>query len=106
MIQGPPSDRVARRRGSVPEVIADGVTGFIGESDKDLAALCERVHELDREACRLEAVRRFSSGAMADWYEATYRSLQGRGEQRPWSASPWSDGRTADGRTTGLIGDR
>ena len=39
---------VARRRGSVPEVIADGVTGLIGETDDDLADLCARVGEIDR----------------------------------------------------------
>jgi glycosyltransferase involved in cell wall biosynthesis len=66
---------VARRRGSVPEEVADGMTGLIGESDDDLAALCRRVGNLDRAACRAEAERRFSPRAMADGYEAVYRRL-------------------------------
>jgi glycosyltransferase involved in cell wall biosynthesis len=66
---------VARRRGSVPEVIADGRTGLIGETDEDLAALCGRIHAIDRATCRREAVRRFSPRAMADGYEVVYRRL-------------------------------
>jgi glycosyltransferase involved in cell wall biosynthesis len=72
---------VARRRGSVPEVIADGVTGLIGESDDDLADLCARVGEIDRHACRREALRRFSPRAMVDGYEAIYRALTGADER-------------------------
>jgi hypothetical protein len=68
---------VARRRGSVPEVVADGVTGLIGESDDDLMALCGQVGSLSRAACRAEAERRFSPQAMADGYEAVYRHLLG-----------------------------
>jgi glycosyltransferase involved in cell wall biosynthesis len=66
---------VARRRGSVPEVVADGITGLIGESDDELAAHCGRVGDLSRAACRAEADRRFSPRAMADGYEATYFRL-------------------------------
>jgi glycosyltransferase involved in cell wall biosynthesis len=72
---------VARRRGSVPEVVADGVTGFIGETDDDLVTLCRRVHELDRAVCRREASRRFSATVMTEGYEAVYRSLTGLDER-------------------------
>src|SRR5262249_55039376 len=47
---------VARRRGSVPEVLRHGVTGLIGETDDDLIALCAEIDALDRAACRAEAV--------------------------------------------------
>src|SRR6185369_1603645 len=76
---------VARRRGSVPEVIDDGRTGLIGESDEELATLCHRVHELNRETCRREAARRFSPRAMANGYEAVYRSLVRHQHQAPSS---------------------
>jgi hypothetical protein len=66
---------VARRRGSVPEVVEDGVTGLIGETDDDLVASCGRVASLGRAARRAEAERRFSPQAMADGYEAVYRRL-------------------------------
>jgi glycosyltransferase involved in cell wall biosynthesis len=71
---------VARRRGSVPEVIAEGVTGFIGETDDELAGLCRRVGALDRAACRAEAERRFSPAAMTDGYAAVYGRLVGRAQ--------------------------
>jgi glycosyltransferase involved in cell wall biosynthesis len=66
---------IARRRGSVPEVITHGVSGLIGESDDDLLALCHRIDDISREACRAEAVRRFSLETMADGYEAVYQRL-------------------------------
>ena len=66
---------VARRRGSVPEVIQNGVTGWFGETDEELAALCQRIDDIDRAACRAEAERRFSPGAMVDGYEAVYCCL-------------------------------
>jgi glycosyltransferase involved in cell wall biosynthesis len=77
---------VARRRGSVPEVLTDGVTGLLGDTDDELIARCRRIHELDRGACRQEALRRFSPAAMADGYEAIYRAvtrLEGRPPREP-----------------------
>ncbi len=87
---------VARRRGSVPEVISDGLTGLIGETDEELADLCRRVGQIDRATCRHEATRRFSPGAMADGYEAVYRALiripeRSAGERRPRAESPVLD---------------
>src|SRR5205085_8902743 len=61
---------VARRRGSVPELITDGLTGLIGETDDDLVQLCGQTDRISREDCRTQAVRRFSTQAMADGYEA------------------------------------
>jgi glycosyltransferase involved in cell wall biosynthesis len=72
---------VARRRGSVPEVVADGVTGLIGETEEELVSLCARAHEIDRRACRQEALRRFSPRAMVDGYEAIYRAVTGADER-------------------------
>jgi glycosyltransferase involved in cell wall biosynthesis len=66
---------VARRRGSVPEVVTDGLTGLIGETDDDLVQLCRQTDRISRETCRTQAVRRFSTQAMADGYEAAYRRV-------------------------------
>ncbi|MCC6178410.1 MAG: glycosyltransferase family 4 protein [Chloroflexi bacterium] len=63
---------IARRRGSVPEVLRHGDTGLIGETDDELTAFCAQISALDRAACRAEAERRFSPAAMADGYEAAY----------------------------------
>src|SRR5213075_2086446 len=65
---------IARRRGSVPEIVTHGLTGLIGETDEELAALCQSLHLIDRRACRAEAERRFSTAVMAEGYEAIYRA--------------------------------
>ena len=67
---------IARRRGSVPEVITHGVTGLIGETDDELAAFVKTVHTIDRAACRAEALERFSPAAMAAGYEAIYEAAE------------------------------
>jgi len=89
---------VARRRGSVPEIVTHGLTGLIGETDEELAQLCHAVHRIDRQACRDEAVRRFSPPVMASGYEEVYRRemRRARGERRedePVLAAPGKDGR-------------
>ena len=61
--------------GSVPEVIDNGVTGFVGHVEDDLVRAVERIPELDRQRCRAEAERRFSPAAMADAYETVYAGL-------------------------------
>jgi glycosyltransferase involved in cell wall biosynthesis len=80
---------VARRRGSVPEVIAHGLTGLIGETDEELARLCGQVHTIDRWTCRAEAEARFTPAEMARGYEAIYRQQtaeagQERGLDQEW----------------------
>lgn len=66
---------VARGRGAAPEVVTDGLTGLLGESDAQLTDLCGRIGTISRAHCRQEAERRFSPQAMADGYEAIYRAL-------------------------------
>jgi glycosyltransferase involved in cell wall biosynthesis len=66
---------LALRNGSVPEVIENGVTGFVGHTEDDLVRAVERIAELDRSRCRAEVVRRFSPAAMAEAYETVYAGL-------------------------------
>jgi glycosyltransferase involved in cell wall biosynthesis len=65
---------VALRAGSVPEVIVDGVTGFICESPSELPAALNTVGELDPAACRNHVARNFSAEALARGYAAAYRA--------------------------------
>lgn len=62
------------RRGSVPEVITHGTTGFVGESIDDLVDGVHSLSRLDRRACRAAAERRFSEQAVVGAYEALYRA--------------------------------
>lgn len=63
------------RRGAVPEVVLDGVTGWVRDEPDELAELLPRVGELDRAACREHVRQRFSGGAMAAGYEQIYQSV-------------------------------
>jgi glycosyltransferase involved in cell wall biosynthesis len=68
--------------GAAPEIVDDGVTGFLRESDDDLVEALGHVAELDREACRLAAVERFSIERMARDHERLYRALLERTRAR------------------------
>jgi glycosyltransferase involved in cell wall biosynthesis len=66
---------IAFNCGSVPEVIEDGVTGFIVESEEEAIRALGRLHLLKREICRQAFERRFSACRMAEDYLAIYGSL-------------------------------
>jgi glycosyltransferase involved in cell wall biosynthesis len=66
---------VAGRFGSVPEIVEDGVTGFIGDSLEEMALAIRRLGELDRAACRQRAETRFSAAHMAEGYERIYQAV-------------------------------
>jgi len=75
---------VAWRNGSVPEVVADGETGFIVESLDEMAAAFDRVGELDPHAMRSRVERHFSADAMITGYERAYeRALAGERPTHP-----------------------
>jgi glycosyltransferase involved in cell wall biosynthesis len=66
---------LALRAGSVPELVEDGVTGFVRGTEEELVEAIGHIGELDRRRCRLEAQRRFSPAAMVDAYEQVYERL-------------------------------
>jgi len=56
---------IAFARGSVPEVVEDGVTGFVGHNIEEAVRAVRRVPELDRREVRHRCEQRFSAGRMA-----------------------------------------
>jgi glycosyltransferase involved in cell wall biosynthesis len=68
---------IAFRRGSVPEVIEEGVTGFIVENEKEARRAIRRLPELDRRGVRSGFEQRFSARRMAEDYVRYYRMLNG-----------------------------
>jgi glycosyltransferase involved in cell wall biosynthesis len=66
---------VAWRRGSVPEVIDDGVTGRIVDNEDDAVAATREVLGYDRHAVRRVFEERFTARAMAERYVALYQQL-------------------------------
>jgi glycosyltransferase involved in cell wall biosynthesis len=65
---------VALRRGSVPEVLEHGVSGWICDDIDELVRGVERADELNPAACRRRA-RAFSAEVMAQRYLEIYRRL-------------------------------
>ena len=63
------------RRASVPEVVEDGVTGFVVDDVDQLAAAIDRIGTIDRRACRRRAEERFGFGRMVDDYERAYATV-------------------------------
>src|SRR5215472_4032281 len=66
---------LAYRRGSIPELIEDNVTGFICEGVDNLAAAAHRVSEIDRQRCRSTFEERFTASRMAQDYIRVYQQL-------------------------------
>ena len=64
---------VARRTGALPEIVRDGIDGFLGDDPANLAFLLERVEGLDRERIRTDVMERFSARRMVDGYLEVYR---------------------------------
>jgi len=69
---------IAFSLGSMPEVIDDGVTGFLVADVAEAAAAVARVAELDRGAVRRVAESRFGAARMVDDYVEAYASLRQR----------------------------
>jgi glycosyltransferase involved in cell wall biosynthesis len=66
---------VAFPRGSVPEVIDEGITGFIVQSIEEAVVALEKIQHFDRERCRQVFERRFSATRMANDYVKIYETL-------------------------------
>ena len=70
---------VAFPRGSIPELVEDGVTGFIARSFEHMVELIRPggpVDRIDRVRCRQRAVERFSADRMVDEHVALYERIR------------------------------
>jgi glycosyltransferase involved in cell wall biosynthesis len=72
---------IAFNRGSVPELVDDGLTGFIVEDEKGAIGAFDRLSQLSRARIRRQFERRFTARRMAQEYLAAYRSLADRDER-------------------------
>lgn len=69
---------ITRPYGSVPELMVDGVTGFVADTLDDLVEAAKRIDTIARTACRRHIETRFTVERMADDYEAIYREVMRR----------------------------
>ena len=91
---------IAFRHGSVPEVLTDGLTGWIVRSVDEAVAAVPKAAELSRCACRLEFERRFTAGRMANDYLRIYESLAGTGAERDLLELDEIEGTSVSGAAT------
>jgi glycosyltransferase involved in cell wall biosynthesis len=69
---------IAYNRGSVPEVIDDGLTGFIVEDENGAIGAVDRLGLLSRDKIRKQFEARFTARRMAQDYLSVYRTLADR----------------------------
>lgn len=68
---------IATRRGSVPEVVVDGRTGFVVDGVDQAVRAIGRLDDIDRAACRERVDRHFSVDRMVEGYLAVYGAVVG-----------------------------
>jgi glycosyltransferase involved in cell wall biosynthesis len=91
---------IAFRAGSVPEVIDDGITGFIVDSEEEAVRAVNRIGKLNRREIRRIFEERFTARRMADDYVDIYRELMGNSVATIKANA--SDGIRIEVPTTGL----
>lgn len=69
---------IAFARGSAPEVVEDGVTGFLVHSAEQMAERIRQLDRIDRKRCRARAIERWSGERMAQDYAGLYAQLRER----------------------------
>jgi glycosyltransferase involved in cell wall biosynthesis len=79
---------IAYSHGSVPEVIDQGITGFMVRSIEEAVAALGEARNLDRGAIRHRFEQRFSAPRMARDYAVLYRKLARSADARPRIAVP------------------
>lgn len=85
---------IAFARGSAPEIIDEGVTGFFARDATEMARTLSHLDGFDRARCRARARARFSTETMVERYAEIYGELTGA-EAVPVVRSRLNDGLTA-----------
>jgi glycosyltransferase involved in cell wall biosynthesis len=73
---------IATSLGSMPELIRDGVTGFLVTGADEAVAAVERVRSIARQACRTEVLERFTAEVMIERYLALFAAILTQPGQR------------------------
>jgi mannose-6-phosphate isomerase-like protein (cupin superfamily) len=78
---------IAFNRGSMPELIRDGLNGYLVETVEQAIDAVKKIHEIDRSACREFVKKSFSVERMVDDYIKVYDRIldaRKREDHRPW----------------------
>jgi glycosyltransferase involved in cell wall biosynthesis len=68
---------IAYRNGSIPEIMEEGITGFVVTNQDDAVRAAQRVESIDRTRCREAFERRFTAAHMTESYLRAYRRVVG-----------------------------
>jgi glycosyltransferase involved in cell wall biosynthesis len=68
---------IARRSGALPEIVRDGIDGFLVDDLDGAVAAIEGINALDRTEIRASTLVRFSAERMVDEYETLFREVVG-----------------------------
>lgn len=74
---------IASRRGAVPEIVREGVTGFLVDGVEDGVRALSRLGTIDPSVCARHAHGAFAGATMAESYTQLYVRLLSRGPRRP-----------------------
>jgi glycosyltransferase involved in cell wall biosynthesis len=66
---------IAHRRGSMPELVNEGVTGYLVDGAEDTVTAIAIAGSLDRPTIRRATIERFDRSTMIERYVEVYRSL-------------------------------
>lgn len=66
---------LAFRRGSVPEIVVDGKTGFIVNTVDEMAEAVKKIDQIDRRACREHVEKNFCIERMVEGYEDAFLKI-------------------------------
>jgi glycosyltransferase involved in cell wall biosynthesis len=94
---------IAFRHGSVPEVLDDGITGFVVQDLDGAVRAVERAAALSRRRCRKVFEERFIATRMTQDYLAVYEHLLAEQRSRPWKRRQSRGVAPAAARNNGLV---
>lgn len=95
---------IAWRNGSIPELVEDGVTGYIVTSIDEAVTAVRDVQDLSRAVVRARFEQRFTASHMADSYLAAYRQLLGSSDALATTPIPLVAGAPGDWPLAAAIG--
>jgi glycosyltransferase involved in cell wall biosynthesis len=72
---------IAFARGSAPEIVEDGVTGYLVHSTEEMGERIRQLDRVDRARCRARAQERWSTTRMAQEYAALYSTMLRRSQR-------------------------
>ncbi len=66
---------IVNRRGSMPELVENGVNGYLVDTKEEMLECMAKVDNLSRRACRKRVEEKYSVDAMVEGYERVYKKL-------------------------------